>query len=41
MDKLDRVIKLDGILRNRRTPISRYDLQQRLECSRATGGWNA
>jgi predicted DNA-binding transcriptional regulator YafY len=36
MDRLDRITRLDRILRNRRTPITRAELQSRFECSRAT-----
>lgn len=36
MDRFDRVFRLHQILASRRTPISRRDLQERLECSRAT-----
>jgi len=38
MDRFDRIFRLHHILSNRRTPISRRDLQERLECSRATIG---
>lgn len=36
MDRLDRIYALSRILRTRRTPISRVELEHRLECSRAT-----
>ena len=36
MDKFDRIYKLHEILRDRRTPIAREDLMQRLECAEAT-----
>lgn len=36
MDKFDRIYALHRILSGRRTPISHEDLQQQLECSRAT-----
>ncbi|MGB0712691.1 MAG: helix-turn-helix transcriptional regulator [Gammaproteobacteria bacterium] len=36
MDRFDRIYELHKILRDRRTPISRKDLEDRLECSRAT-----
>jgi len=36
MDKVDRIFRLHSILRNRRTPVSRTDLLERLECSEAT-----
>lgn len=36
MDKFDRIYQLHNILRERRTPISRADLRQRLECSEPT-----
>jgi predicted DNA-binding transcriptional regulator YafY len=36
MDKLNRILELNKILANRRTPISSAALQERLECSRAT-----
>ena len=36
MDKFDRIYQLHNILRERRTPISRTDLMQRLECSAPT-----
>jgi predicted DNA-binding transcriptional regulator YafY len=38
MDRFDRIFALHKILAGRRTPISRQELQQRLECSRATVG---
>jgi predicted DNA-binding transcriptional regulator YafY len=38
MDRFDRIFALHRILNGRRTPISRDDLQNRLECSRATVG---
>jgi len=38
MDKFDRIFELNKILRQRKTPISRSDLQQKLGCSRATVG---
>ncbi len=36
MDKFDRIYKLHGILRERRTPISRSELKSRLDCSEPT-----
>ena len=36
MDKFDRIYQFHGILRDRRTPISRAELAQRLECSEPT-----
>lgn len=36
MDRFDRIFALHNILSNRRTPISRRDLEHRLECSTAT-----
>jgi len=36
LDKFDRIYALHNILRERRTPISRADLMQRLECSEQT-----
>ncbi|HEX8010540.1 MAG TPA: YafY family protein [Casimicrobiaceae bacterium] len=36
MDKFDRVFQLHNILRERRTPISRAELMERLECSEPT-----
>ncbi len=36
MHRFDRIFELHKILSNRRTPISRKDLEARLECSRAT-----
>ncbi|MGH8727246.1 MAG: helix-turn-helix transcriptional regulator [Burkholderiales bacterium] len=36
MDKFDRIYQLHHILRERRAPISRTDLMQRLECSEPT-----
>ena len=36
MDRFDRIFSLNRILSQRRTPVSGVDLQQRLECSRAT-----
>lgn len=36
MDRFDRIFELHKILKNRRTPISRKDLEGKLECSRAT-----
>ena len=36
MDKFDRIYQLHGVLRGRRTPISREDLTRRLECSEPT-----
>ena len=38
MDRFDRIFALHKIFAGRRTPISRTELQQRLECSRATIG---
>lgn len=38
MDLFDRIFALHRILANRRTPISRRELQDKLECSRATVG---
>jgi len=38
MDKFDRIFELNKILCQRKTPISRSDLQQKLGCSRATVG---
>src|SRR6266508_416931 len=36
VDKCDRIYELHNILRSRRTPISRPDLMERLECSEPT-----
>lgn len=36
MEKLDRIYRLHRVLNNRRTPISRIDLQSSLDCSRST-----
>lgn len=36
MDRFDRILALHKILSARRTPISRRELEERLECSRAT-----
>jgi predicted DNA-binding transcriptional regulator YafY len=36
LDKFDRIYKIHGILRDRRTPITREDLMERLECSEPT-----
>ena len=36
MDKFDRIYQFHGILRDRRTPVSRAELAQRLECSEPT-----
>ena len=36
MDKFDRIFELHGILKDRRTPISRADLARRLECTEST-----
>lgn len=36
MDRFDRIYALHKILSNRRTPVSRETLQEKLECSRAT-----
>ncbi|MDT8399030.1 MAG: WYL domain-containing transcriptional regulator [Pseudomonadales bacterium] len=36
MDRFDRIYKLHGILKGRRTPISRRRLEEELECSRAS-----
>ncbi len=36
MDKFDRIYKLHDVLRDRRTPISRADLAEKLECSEPT-----
>ncbi|MGH8246279.1 MAG: helix-turn-helix transcriptional regulator, partial [Gammaproteobacteria bacterium] len=36
MDRFDRIFELHKILSHRRTPISRRELQEKLECSRAT-----
>ena len=36
MDKFDRIYQLHNILRDRRTPIPRAELMQRLECSAPT-----
>ena len=36
LDKFDRIYALHNILRERRTPIARADLMQRLECSEQT-----
>lgn len=36
MDKFDRIYKIHGILRHRRTPITREELMERLECSEPT-----
>lgn len=38
MDLVDRIYRLDRILRQARVPVSRAALQERLECSRATVG---
>lgn len=38
MDRFDRIFQLHQILASHRMPISRQDLQERLECSRATVG---
>lgn len=38
MQRYDRIYAIHKIFINRRTPISRRDLQERLECSRATVG---
>lgn len=38
MDRFDRIFELNKILVHRKTPISGSELQQRLECSRATLG---
>jgi predicted DNA-binding transcriptional regulator YafY len=38
LDLFDRIFALHRILANRRTPISRRELQEKLECSRATVG---
>jgi predicted DNA-binding transcriptional regulator YafY len=38
VDHFDRIFALHRILTNRRTPVSRLDLQRQLECSRATVG---
>jgi len=38
MDRFDRIFQLHKILASRRTPISRRELQEKLECSRATIG---
>ncbi len=38
MDRFDRIFALHKILAGRRTPISREELQTKLECSRATVG---
>ncbi|MBI1731693.1 MAG: WYL domain-containing protein [Gammaproteobacteria bacterium] len=38
MDRFDRIFALHRILAGRRTPISRQELQEKLECSRATIG---
>ena len=36
MDRFDRIIRLHGLLSNRRTPISLKQIMERLECSKAT-----
>jgi proteasome accessory factor C len=36
LDKFDRIYQLHNVLRGRRTPISRADLMERLECSEPT-----
>src|SRR3990172_12399683 len=36
MDFADRIFRLHNILKNSRYPVARSDLQDRLECSRAT-----
>lgn len=36
MDKFDRIYRLHNILRERRTPVARADLMQRLECAEPT-----
>ena len=36
MSKVERLYHLHNILSQRRTPISRQDLMERLECSQAT-----
>ena len=36
MSKVERLYHLHNILKQRRTPISRQDLMERLECSQAT-----
>lgn len=36
MDRFDRIYQLHNILKGRRTPISRRDLMDRLDCSRST-----
>ncbi len=36
MDKFDRIYKLHDVLRDRRTPISRADLAEKLACSEPT-----
>jgi proteasome accessory factor C len=36
MDKFDRIYQLHGVLRDRRTPITRADLALKLECSEPT-----
>ncbi len=38
MDKFDRIFELNKILKQRRTPVSRATLQEKLGCSRATVG---
>jgi len=38
MDKFDRIFELNKILKQRKTPVSRATLQEKLECSRATVG---
>jgi predicted DNA-binding transcriptional regulator YafY len=38
MDRFDRIFALHRILHGRRTPVSRRELQEKLECSRATVG---
>ena len=38
MDRFDRIFALHKILAGRRTPVSREELQAKLECSRATVG---
>jgi len=38
MDRFDRIYALNRILKQRKTPVSRADLQEKLECSRATVG---
>lgn len=36
MDKIDRIVQLHRLLASRRTHIALRDLQERLQCSRAT-----